>query len=292
MMPPATAVEAGHAVPEQCPAALPAGGQQDGEVAGFLRHFVGDDGQRGAPAQRGIGEEGRGDQQAVGEVVEAVADQDGQVSPWLPAAPCRWWWLWVWSSHCCPPWCMSDVAAGVVGVAPQRVFFQDEEGEDAAQQQRKHLARREAAFQRLGQQVQRRRRQQQAGGEAHREAQPLARQAEHHQRRRGDAEHAAEQAGEDDLGEERQVHRGGWAGIVKREAPFKHSKATNATVLHLSAAVVSSAMASATIPSSPADLIRAAGIKVTRGRVRVLEALHDAARQPLCHAETGGAARH
>ncbi|MBI5108562.1 MAG: transcriptional repressor [Rhodocyclales bacterium] len=33
-----------------------------------------------------------------------------------------------------------------------------------------------------------------------------------------------------------------------------------------------------------ADLIRAAGVKVTRGRVRVLDALH-AARQPLSHAE-------
>lgn len=44
------------------------------------------------------------------------------------------------------------------------------------------------------------------------------------------------------------------------------------------------AMASATPPPLPAELIRAAGAKVTRGRVRVLEALH-AARQPLCHAE-------
>jgi Fur family ferric uptake transcriptional regulator len=37
-------------------------------------------------------------------------------------------------------------------------------------------------------------------------------------------------------------------------------------------------------PPSPADLIRAAGVKVTRGRVRVLDALQGA-RQPLCHAE-------
>ena len=44
------------------------------------------------------------------------------------------------------------------------------------------------------------------------------------------------------------------------------------------------AMASATPSPLPADLIRAAGAKVTRGRVRVLEALH-LARQPLCHAE-------
>lgn len=38
---------------------------------------------------------------------------------------------------------------------------------------------------------------------------------------------------------------------------------------------------SATLSS---DLIRAAGVKVTRGRVRVLDVLH-AARQPLCHGE-------
>ncbi len=38
-------------------------------------------------------------------------------------------------------------------------------------------------------------------------------------------------------------------------------------------------------PLSPAtDLLRSAGAKVTRGRVRVLEALR-LARQPLCHAE-------
>ncbi|MCX7165154.1 MAG: transcriptional repressor [Rhodocyclales bacterium] len=43
-------------------------------------------------------------------------------------------------------------------------------------------------------------------------------------------------------------------------------------------------MASANTPSVSADLIRATGVKVTRGRVRVLDALH-AARQPLCHGE-------
>ncbi|MDP1537717.1 MAG: transcriptional repressor [Burkholderiales bacterium] len=42
-------------------------------------------------------------------------------------------------------------------------------------------------------------------------------------------------------------------------------------------------MASQTSPPIH-DLLRAAGIKVTRGRVRVLAALQ-AARQPLCHAE-------
>jgi Fur family ferric uptake transcriptional regulator len=43
-------------------------------------------------------------------------------------------------------------------------------------------------------------------------------------------------------------------------------------------------MLSAAAPSPSADLIRAAGIKVTPGRVRVLEILR-AARQPLCHGE-------
>ena len=37
-------------------------------------------------------------------------------------------------------------------------------------------------------------------------------------------------------------------------------------------------------PASSSDLIRAAGVKVTRGRVRVLDAL-SVARQPLCHGE-------
>jgi len=43
-------------------------------------------------------------------------------------------------------------------------------------------------------------------------------------------------------------------------------------------------MASVNASSLPAELIRNAGVRVTRGRVRVLEALQ-AARQPLCHAE-------
>ncbi|MCK9387145.1 MAG: transcriptional repressor [Sulfuritalea sp.] len=43
-------------------------------------------------------------------------------------------------------------------------------------------------------------------------------------------------------------------------------------------------MSSAITSPISADLIRAAGVKVTRGRVRVLDALH-AARQPLCHGE-------
>jgi len=44
-------------------------------------------------------------------------------------------------------------------------------------------------------------------------------------------------------------------------------------------------MANATVsPADPAQLIRAAGVKVTRGRVRVLAELL-MARQPLCHAE-------
>lgn len=43
-------------------------------------------------------------------------------------------------------------------------------------------------------------------------------------------------------------------------------------------------MAPSPISSVSSDLIRAAGVKVTRGRVRVLDALH-AARQPLSHAE-------
>lgn len=42
-------------------------------------------------------------------------------------------------------------------------------------------------------------------------------------------------------------------------------------------------MASSVAPTS-SELIRAAGVKVTRGRVRVLDALA-AAHQPLCHAE-------
>jgi Fur family ferric uptake transcriptional regulator len=43
-------------------------------------------------------------------------------------------------------------------------------------------------------------------------------------------------------------------------------------------------MVSEANPSVTSELIRAAGVKVTAGRVRVLDALHGA-RQPLCHGE-------
>lgn len=43
-------------------------------------------------------------------------------------------------------------------------------------------------------------------------------------------------------------------------------------------------MVHAATPSASADFLRAVGVKVTRGRVRVLDALHAASR-PLCHAE-------
>jgi Fur family ferric uptake transcriptional regulator len=45
-----------------------------------------------------------------------------------------------------------------------------------------------------------------------------------------------------------------------------------------------SVMATLAAASTAEELIRAAGVKVTRGRVRVLDAL-GAARQPLCHGE-------
>lgn len=45
-----------------------------------------------------------------------------------------------------------------------------------------------------------------------------------------------------------------------------------------------SRMAQTPSPTLTSSLIRDAGVKVTRGRVRVLDALH-AARQPLCHGE-------
>lgn len=123
--------EAGDAVPEQRATALPAGGEQDREVAGFLRHFMGDDGQCGAPAKYRADEEGGGDQKAVGEVVKSVADQDQEgfaaLAMHMVMAVGVIGTLLVVLERV-------EVARAMVGVAPQRRLFQREEAEDAGEQ--------------------------------------------------------------------------------------------------------------------------------------------------------------
>ncbi len=56
--------------------------QQYQEIAHFLRNLVRDDRKRGHDAEVMVGEERRGDQHAVHEVVERVADDDhGAAAP-------------------------------------------------------------------------------------------------------------------------------------------------------------------------------------------------------------------
>ena len=130
--------EARHAVPEQGATTLPAGGEQDGEVAGFLRYLVGDDGEGGGPAQRRVGEKGGGEQQAVGEIVEAITNQNGQ-SAALEFARMMVVVMAVGVVFAAPIALVSiNVAAAVVGMAPDGEFFQGEEAEDAAQQDVHH----------------------------------------------------------------------------------------------------------------------------------------------------------
>jgi hypothetical protein len=129
------------------------------------------------------------------------------------------------------------IASTAMRVAPKGKFFKYEKSEDAAQQKREQPVWREAALQCFRQQLQGGCCEQQSGRETYREGEVLAWQAEHHQCRSGDAEQAAEQAGQNDLNEQRGLH--GWAGrryfATNRQALLDHSGLINATLLHLTA---------------------------------------------------------
>ena len=79
---PSDARRAGDDVQHQRPAAAVAGGEQDRDVADFLRDLVRGDGDRGVDAERHRRHHGGADDRAVDEVVERVADEDA-------AAPSR-----------------------------------------------------------------------------------------------------------------------------------------------------------------------------------------------------------
>jgi hypothetical protein len=67
--------------------------QQHEVVADFLRDFVRDDGGRGHDAQRHALREGGGDQHAIDEIVEGIADQDQRCAAHRflgTAVPCAW----------------------------------------------------------------------------------------------------------------------------------------------------------------------------------------------------------
>ena len=100
-------------------AAAVAGGEQDGDVADFLRDFVRGDGDGGVDAERHRCHDGRADDRAVDEVVKRVADEEqgrgGAV----------------------------DLAFVGVAVPEQDQLFEREEEQDAGEQRAEHRGRRE-----------------------------------------------------------------------------------------------------------------------------------------------------
>ena len=93
--------------------------QQDQEIADFLRDLVGDDGDRGDDAQLVIGEERGGDQDAVDEIVEGVADDDHHAAAAV---------IVLRHGGRVVRLALLDVA-----VAPQHQLFQHEERQDAGE---------------------------------------------------------------------------------------------------------------------------------------------------------------
>ena len=98
--------------------------QQDQEVADFLRHFVGDDRDRGDDAQLGVGHERGGDQYAIDKIVEGVADEDHQSAAAVVVMAV---------SRLRRDMRIVGFAFLDMAMTPQHQFFEDKEAEDAEQ---------------------------------------------------------------------------------------------------------------------------------------------------------------
>ncbi|MNY18748.1 hypothetical protein D3C86_1521480 [compost metagenome] len=128
--------------------------EQHDEIANFLRNLMRGNRQRRHHADLGIGQEGGGNHDAIGKVVEGIPDEDGQ------AAAARF--LAVMAVMMVVP-----VALMVVRVAQQRDLLQQEEAQQAGQQCAEQRTRVCAGLERLGQRVKQRRGQQHPYREAH-----------------------------------------------------------------------------------------------------------------------------
>ena len=96
---------------------------------------MGDDGQRGGPAERRVGEEGGSDQEPVGEIVEGVPDEDGNRFAAVAVAVVVG---------------VGMVLAGMlvcvrircaVRMSPEREFFEGKKTKNASEEQRENLVR-------------------------------------------------------------------------------------------------------------------------------------------------------
>jgi hypothetical protein len=143
-------------------------------------------GRCGDPAQCGVGQKGRRDDDAVAKVVDAVAHQHAQ------AATARLLGVKVVVV-------LVPIAFVVVHVAVQLGLFQQPEKQQATQQRGKQCLRRRLAFKSLGQHMQQRRAQQHAGRQAD---QVFDQPAQHRQRQLGRDQHrkkATRKGGQDDV---------------------------------------------------------------------------------------------
>ena len=182
--------QAGNAIPEQRLGSLPANGEQDGKIARLLRDFMGNDSQRSRPAERWIGEKCSSNQQAIREIMEAVAneDRDRPVTMKMMVTMAM-----IFTSLA------AEVAIIAVRVTPDSVLFECEETKNTCQQDGEDLMRRKPQFERFGQQMQHGSRKQYAYGEADRVIQVAFWQAEQHQRGDQQAENTAGNTGEGNL---------------------------------------------------------------------------------------------
>src|SRR5690606_8374655 len=90
--------------------------EQDDEISGFLRNFMGGNGDCGHNTQLDVGHEGRGNQDAVYKIMECIAEHDHHAaSAMIMVARCRRHYLQGGFMH---------LACLQMTVAPQQEFFQ------------------------------------------------------------------------------------------------------------------------------------------------------------------------
>ena len=214
--------QTGDAIPDQRSHALPSRSQKDREVSGFLGDLVGNDGGCRRPAKQRVGEKGGSDQEAVGEVVKTVADENRNGSFIVQVVMAV---RVVFADR--------RVVVGVVtsvGMSPDSKLLQREKPENSREQKWERFMRRQPRFKCLGQDVQHRGRQQNADGETHGKTKFFFRKAKHDKRGRRNGKQAASKARCDNLNKQRDRFHGNG---------FKHNNVAFATLLQIVAVCVS-----------------------------------------------------
>jgi hypothetical protein len=197
-------------VPEERLGAGKARVQEHQEIAQLLGNFVGDDRERRDDTQLGIREERAGDDHAVGEVVERIAEHD---HPAHALAFVR-----VHVVGACPVVAMLFLFP-VMMVPPDEQLLQHEEGEQPEEDEGRRARRVVRTFEELGDDVQERRAQHRAHGIAHECRDPARAHARRDRRGQCERGKRSDAACDGDIGERHAASRQMKAPMRPRSPP-------------------------------------------------------------------------